>query len=104
MPTDLVDVETRNLPDARLHDIRSADVVVDKYRRMIFSQGFFRTRKLRIRARPLPGDLHIPYWVGFRGNGNKAHISVIDAVRRRMEGAKVRQLLESWLLDPSSAA
>jgi len=29
------------------------------------------------------------------------YISVIDAVRRKPEGAKVRQLLQDWLTTPS---
>jgi hypothetical protein len=45
----------------------------------------------------LPDELHIPYWIGFRGSDDRVRISVIDAVRRRPEGAKVRRLVEEWL-------
>ena len=31
--------------------------------------------------------------------GPAAHVAIMDAVRRRMEGGKVRHLLRNWLLD-----
>jgi hypothetical protein len=43
------------------------------------------------------GEIYVPYWVGFRGRGSRARLAVIDAVRRKPEGAKVRQLLRTWL-------
>jgi hypothetical protein len=54
-------------------------------------------RDLRIAAVPTDVEIHIPYWLGFRGSGNHARLIVMDAVRRRMEGAKVRRMVESWL-------
>jgi hypothetical protein len=54
-------------------------------------------RDLRISAEPVTGEIYVPYWVGFRGRGNQVHFVVMDAVRRKMEGAKVRQLLRAWL-------
>ncbi len=54
-------------------------------------------RNLQINAEPVAGEIYIPYWVGFRGRGIRARLAVIDAVRRKPEGAKVRQLLQAWL-------
>jgi len=48
-------------------------------------------------AQPIAGEIYIPYWVGFRGRGAQARFVVMDAVRRRIEGAKVRNLLQTWL-------
>jgi hypothetical protein len=95
--TQVVCLDTRNCAAACLDDARASELVVEKVRRMIFRQGFFRMRDLRIHATVVPGDLHIPYWVGFHGNGNRARVTVIDAVRRRFEGAKVKRMLEDWL-------
>ena len=64
---------------------------------MLYTRGFFRMRDLRISAEPLPDELHVPYWLGFRGSDGHARVSVIDAVRRSVEGAKVRRLVEEWL-------
>lgn len=95
--SEVIVLEARNCPPALVEEARATELIVDKYRRLLFQRGFFRLRSLRISAVPFPGEIHIPYWVGFRGHGSRAHIQVIDAVRRRPEGAKVRKLLEDWL-------
>jgi len=92
-----VPVETRNCPSAELPDAAAVDMVVAKLRRVVYSRGFFRMRNLHITAVPLALEIHIPYWLGFRGSENRVRVSVIDAVRRRPEGAKVRRLVEAWL-------
>ena|SRR6266571_6287887 len=94
-------METRNCPPARLEDTQATELLLAKFRRVLFSRGFFRLRSLEISAVPLPGEIHIPYWVGFRGYGNAARMEVIDAVRRRFEGAKVRRVLQEWLASVS---
>ena len=92
-----ISVETRNRPSATLTDAVLTDRVVAKLRRVLYSRGFFKMRDLQLNAVPLPDELHIPYWIGFRGPDGHVRISVIDAVRRRPEGAKVRRLVEEWL-------
>ena len=52
---------------------------------------------LEITATPLENELFIPYWLGFRGSGENASVTVLDAVRRRFEGAKVRRIVETWI-------
>jgi hypothetical protein len=96
-PEDVIYLETRNCVPALLDDALGKELTVAKVRRLFFSTGFFRIRDLRISAEPIPGEIHIPYWVGFRGHGVRARCAVLDAVRRRPEGAKVRRLLENWL-------
>ena len=93
----MICLETRNCVPVLLDDALGKELVVAKVRRLLFSTGFFRIRDLRISAEPIPGEIHIPYWVGFRGHGVRARCAVLDAVRRRPEGAKVRRLLENWL-------
>jgi hypothetical protein len=56
-------------------------------------------RDLQLSATTLSDELHIPYWIGFRGSDDRVRLSVIDAVRRRPEGAKVRRLVEAWLAE-----
>lgn len=96
----LISTDTRNCPEGRLDPDRARQLVIEKVRRALFSRGFFRLRELSLSATPISADLHVPYWVGFQGSGGKAHVVVIDAIRRKMEGAKVRSLLESWLSGP----
>jgi hypothetical protein len=92
-----VSVETRNCPAANLPDATAAELIIAKLRRMLYSRGFFKMQDLEISGSPLPDELHIPYWIGFRGSDGRARVAVIDAVRRRPEGAKVRRLVEEWL-------
>jgi hypothetical protein len=90
-------LETRNYAEALLGEAEAGKIVIAKVQRLLFSTGFFRVRSLRISAEPVPGEICVPYWVGFRGRGVRARLTVIDAVRRKPEGAKVRQLLQAWL-------
>ena len=94
----LVEVEARNRLEARLDGARGQALLEDKLRRMIFQTGFFRVRDLRFRAEAVPLDLHVPYWLGFYGRSGEARLRVLDAVRRRFEGAKARALFEAWLV------
>jgi hypothetical protein len=94
---EVIVVETRNCPLGLLDDARAMELIIAKVRRVLFTTGFFRMRNLEISAQPVPGEICIPYWVGFRGRGTQARFVVMDAVRRRIEGAKVRALLKTWL-------
>lgn len=99
--SEVVTIDTRNCPEVGLDDFAAGALIVERVRRILFSRGFFRMRNPTIRALPTSQDLYVPYWVGFYGSGNQARLSVIDAVRRRFEGAKVRHLLQSWLTAPA---
>ena len=90
-------VQTRNVLPAGLDAAQAEEQLIAKVRRMIFTRGFFRVRDLKIEATPLPGEICVPYWVCFRGSNDRVHVAVLDAVRRRPEGAKVRRLVEEWL-------
>lgn len=95
--SETISVETRNRPSGHLTDQVLTERLLAKLRRVLYSRGFFKMRDLELSAVPLPDELHIPYWLGFRGSDDRVHLSVIDAVRRRPEGAKVRRLVEEWL-------
>jgi hypothetical protein len=53
-------------------------------------------RDLNLEIAPEALELHIPYWLGFYGRAF-LRCRVLNAVRRRMEGAKAAALFESWL-------
>jgi hypothetical protein len=90
-------LETRNCSEPLLDEAEAGKLVIAKVQRLLFSTGFFRVRNLRISAELVAGEIYTPYWVGFRGRGVRARFAVMDAVRRKMEGAKVRHLLQAWL-------
>lgn len=94
---ELVAVETRNVLPSRLDGETAKQAVLAKVRRLIFSRGFFALRDVRFETQEIPGEICVPYWVGFRGSDGQIRLSVLDAIRRRPEGAKVRQLVEQWL-------
>ena len=99
LPTasETIALETRNRAAASLSEDLARQQLISKLRRVAYNRGFFRLQSLEITADPVT-ELHFPYWLGFRGSDGHARVSVIDAVRRRFEGAKMRRLVEYWLL------
>jgi hypothetical protein len=95
--SDLVTVTTRNAPVARIAESLALELLENKVRRAVFQTGFFGVRGLQIRARPLDVEFHVPYWLGFFGNGERASLQAMDAVRRSFEGAKARAIFSDWL-------
>jgi len=96
------DIETRNCVAANLDPAQARQIVTTKIQRLLFTRGFFRISNLTISINPSPQEIHIPYWVGFRGRGTCVSFEVIDAVRRQTEGVRVRRMLQNWLMTPSS--
>jgi hypothetical protein len=90
-------IETRNRPETGVEAARSVALLEDKVRRAVFQSGFFRIRNLSLRIEGPPVELNVPYWLGFYGSGERVRLRVLDAVRRRFEGAKARALFEAWL-------
>jgi hypothetical protein len=97
--TDLVTISSRNRLPAALEVEAASRVVIDVVRRILFQTGVYRLRAPRIAVQHEAIDLHVPYYLGFYGNGSIAHLRVLDAVRGRFEGAKARALFEGWLAD-----
>jgi len=102
-PSGLVEVETRNYPEALVADNVAGEIAKEKARRLIFSSGFFRIRNFSIRSEAEGVPFHVPYWIGFFGAGERANLSVLDAVRRRVEGSKARQFFRDWLASETGA-
>jgi len=96
-PSDILYLETRNCAKPLLDEADAKELLIAKIRKVHFATGFFRMSNFRINAQPVPGEIHIPYWIGFRGRGPRARVAIIDAMRRTVEGAKVRHLLQEWL-------
>ncbi len=97
-PSELVRVKTRTFIPSQLAAEPAAELLKEKLRRIVFRGGFFRVRDLSIEISSIGPEVHVPYWVGFRGHGDRAHLAVLDAVRRRTEGDKARDLFHRWLL------
>ena len=93
---DLISIHTRNRVAPSLTLPAAEAVLRQRVLRVIFQQGFFKVRDLQLELALQPFELHVPYWLGFYGNA-AARCRVLNAVRRRMEGAKASALFESWL-------
>jgi hypothetical protein len=93
----LITIDTRNCPPLGIDLDQARAKVVEKVRRLVFSRGFFKIRELDIAAELVPLDFHVPYWVGFSGSPSHLRLTVLDAIRRRFEGAKLRNFVRDWL-------
>ena len=88
----------RNRLTPALSEEQAADLLRDKALRIIFQQGFFRLRNAHLEISFVPCELHLPYWLGFYGRESSVRCRVMDAVRRRIEGAKASAFFEHWLV------
>ena len=94
----LVSLETRNHFPSVLDEPCAEALLREKVLRLLFQQGFFRLRGApKLECTCLPLELHMPYWLGFYGSDRALRCRVMDAVRRRIEGAKATAFFEHWL-------
>lgn len=94
-PVEFDEVETTQIGETSLSEKQALALLKDKVRRRVYLQGFFQTRDLSLSGK-LIRPIYIPYWVGLFKQKNQAEIEVIDAVRGRFEGAKVRDVVYDW--------
>jgi hypothetical protein len=95
--SELLSIEGRNRLTPALSEARAVDLLREKVLRIVFQQGFFKLRQLQFDIQPEPCEIYLPYWLGFYGGGEAARCRVMDAVRRRIEGAKASAFFEHWL-------
>jgi hypothetical protein len=67
----------------------------EKMMRSVFMKGFFRLAGWRISGEVIE-LLYMPYWVGVYERRGRAHLEIVDALRGRFEGAKLREILVDW--------
>jgi hypothetical protein len=94
---ELQSVKTRNFLEPAFSEGDGLRIVRDKVLRVIFQQGFFKLRSSGLEIHREPAEFHIPYWLGFYGGRGAVRCRVMDAVRRRVEGAKATAFFEQWL-------
>jgi hypothetical protein len=63
--------------------------------RSIFMKGFFKLSRVSVGIE-LATRMHIPYWVGVYERNDRAHFEIINALRGRFEGAKLREMVTEW--------
>jgi hypothetical protein len=90
-------IDTRNRLLPRLKEAEAEELLRMKVLRVLFQQGFFKLRALKVEIEREPLELHLPYWLAFYGTNGAAKCRVLDAVRRRIDGAKASSFFEEWL-------
>ena len=90
-------ITTRNRPASLLSKQRGDELLREKVLRLIFQRGFFKVGHPRLEFEKLPGEIYVPYWLGFYGTAESLRCRAIDAVRRQIEGARASALFEQWL-------
>ena len=99
-PGEWMEVETRNFHPARLDESQTQKLVKEKVRRLLYSRGFFRVANPNIAAELIQAEFYVPYWAAFYGHEQNLSLTVLNAVRRTVEGSKARRLVRAWLLLP----
>ena len=94
---ELIELQTRNCMTSVLNEDDSMRLLREKVLRIIFQQGFFKLRDTSVEIEALAGEIHLPYWLGFYGTSDSLRCRALDAVRRRIEGAKATAFFEQWL-------
>jgi hypothetical protein len=94
---ELLSLDSRNRLAPALSEDRAAELLREKVLRIVFQQGFFKLREPRFEITREHCEIYLPYWLGFYGGGAEARCRVLDAVRRRIEGAKASAFFEHWL-------
>ena len=98
---ELVEMRARNHPEPCVSEEQTRSVALERARRLAYERGLLRIRGLSLSAELVLPELHIPYWAGFFGRGARAsRVQVLDAVRRRREGAKLCAFVCEWLAEP----
>lgn len=94
---ELLTFSGRNRLKAGLSKEHAVELLREKVLRVVFQQGMFKLRHVRLEISLVPCELHLPYWLAFYGPDGAVRCRVMDAVRRRMEGAKACAFFEQWL-------
>jgi len=95
--SELLSLDSRNRLTPALSEDRAVELLREKVLRIVFQQGFFKLREVRLDITREACEIYLPYWLGFYGGGETARCRVMDAVRRRIEGGKASAFFEQWL-------
>jgi hypothetical protein len=93
----LVTMDTRNRVEPSLSAGAADELLREKALQIVFQQGFFKVREASLNFCRKPDIVHLPYWLGFYAHREIVRCRVMDAVRRRIEGAKASAFFEQWL-------
>jgi len=92
-------VDTAMFAEERVDEEGAYRLVRENMMRSIFMKGFFKLSRPNVEIE-LATSLHIPYWIGVYERSGRAHLEIINALRGRFEGAKLREMAAEWFQPP----
>ncbi len=98
---ELVVIKTVRSAPSLVNERHALKLLEEKLKREAFRKGFFKLGDLKVGGEQI-ASFHLPYWVGIYERNEQAHMEVIDAVRGRLEGEKLREIITDWLKKPGS--
>src|SRR5262249_36283976 len=88
-------VDTAMVAEERVNEEEAYRLVRESMIRSIFMKGFFKLGRVNVEIE-LAASAHILYWVGVYERDERAHLEIINALRGRFEGAKLREMVTEW--------
>jgi hypothetical protein len=88
-------VDTRMVAEERVAEEEAYRLVRESMMRSIFMKGFYKLSRVNVEIE-LAASAHVLYWVGVYERNERAHFEIINALRGRFEGAKLREMVAEW--------
>lgn len=88
-------IKTARSAPSLVDEQQALKLLGEKLKREAFRKGFFKLGDLSVDGEQT-ANFHVPYWVGIFERNEQAHMEVIDAVRGRLEGGKLREIVTDW--------
>jgi hypothetical protein len=88
-------IETERRAPVGIDDATALASLTDRVMRLTFLNGIFKIRRYQFAAEPL-ADFYLPYWIGVFERGGTVELEAVDAMRGRLEGAKIREIAVEW--------
>lgn len=95
-PHELALIKTVRSVPSLVNEKHTFTLLEERLKREAFRKGFFKLGELKVGGQEI-ANFHLPYWVGVFERNEQAHLEVIDALRGRLEGAKLREIVTDWL-------
>ncbi len=88
-------IDTAMIAKGRVSEEESRRLVRESMMRSLFMKGFFKVNRVNVEIEPIASS-HVPYWIGVYERNDRAHLEIINALRGRFEGAKLREIVAEW--------
>ncbi len=91
----IMEVETSHFAPVELNEQEALGLLEERLVRQAFLQGFFKISDLKTAGHETM-SFYLPYWIGVYERRGRPRLEVIDGLRGRFEGAKLREIIAGW--------